>query len=349
MYISILLFYTKKTMPNKLAELTIVIPTRPNIENIKWIFKSLDMQSFQDFKVILLIDSKLTETEFKKLKKESLMWLKKIESSKSLSNSQQDNFLSKSWRITFISNINTDFIPQSWVSYVRNYGIKLADTKFINLFDDDEVFEKNYLQKSFDLRNQKREELQKDFVLVPTLMFRKTWQIQSQWFDYYNFWLSRPHALRLNKKQKNKSSQNFWQIQMFSGNSLFGPTKIFQEILFDETFDFVYEDLEFTYRLHKSWCPIFVTSDLALYHMERDKNTLEHARVWSAFAAYRKAKHRVLFVRKNWTTSDKIKFYLFWFLGQPVWLMFKILFFAKKRDILPLISSLIKWTIDWLR
>jgi GT2 family glycosyltransferase len=328
LYTSILLFYTKKTMPNKLAKLTIIIPTRPNIENIKWIFKSLDIQTFQDFKIILLIDSRLTETEFKKLKIESLKWIKNINK-----------------KINFISNINTDFVPQSWVSYVRNYGIKLVDTKFINLFDDDEVFKKNYIQKSFDLRNQKREELQKDFVLVPTLMFRKTWQIQSQWFDYYNFWLSRPHALWLNKKQ----NQKFAEIQMFSWNSLFGPTKIFQKVLFDEQFDFVYEDLEFTYRLHKSWHPILVTSDLVLYHMERDKNTLEHARVWSTFAAYRKAKHRVLFVTKNWTTSDKIKFYLFWFLWQPSWLVFKILFFAKKGDIWPLISSLIKWTIDWLK
>jgi GT2 family glycosyltransferase len=39
---------------------------------------------------------------------------------------------------------------------------------------------------------------------------------------------------------------------MFSGNSLFGPTKIFQEVLFDERFDFVYEDIDFTYRIHKT-------------------------------------------------------------------------------------------------
>ena len=66
---------------------------------------------------------------------------------------------------------------------------------------------------------------------------------------------------------------------MFSGNSLFGPTKIFQKVLFDEAFDFVYEDLEFTYRMHKSGYPLFVTNELILNHMERDKNILEHARV----------------------------------------------------------------------
>jgi len=318
-----ILFYTKKTMKNKL---TVIIPTRPNIQNIQWIFRSLDIQTFQDFKVILIIDTKLQKEEFENLKEEALKWLQNI-----------------SAKIIFVSNTNTNFVPQSWVSYVRNFWIKLADTQFINLFDDDELFYKDYLQKSFDIRNQKREELQKDFVMVPTLMFRKTGKIQSQGFDYYNFRTSRPHALWLNKNQK------FAQIQMFSWNSLFGLTKIFQEILFDESLDFVYEDLEFTYRIHKSWYPLFVTSELLLNHMERDKNILEHARVWNNFTAYRKAKHRIIFIRKNWTLLQKIQFYSFWFIGQPLWLIIKIIRYSKKKEIFPLIFSLIRGTIDWLK
>jgi len=291
-------------MKNKL---TIIIPSRPNIQNIKWILHSLDIQTFQDFKIILLIDTNLTKEEFKKVQKESHKWLQNI-----------------SDKINFVSNVNTNFVPQSWVSYVRNYGIKLADTKFINLFDDDELFDSDYLQKTFDLRNKIKIVSLKErcggdnFILVPTLMFRKTGQIQSQWFDYYNFWTSRPHALIFKKNQK------LAQIQMYSGNSLFGPTNIFQEVLFDERLDFVYEDLEFTYRIYKSWYPIFVSNDLLLYHMERTKNILEHAWVWNIFSAYRKAKHRIIFVRKNWTLVQKIKFYLFGFRWQPLWLILKI-------------------------
>jgi len=235
-------------------QLTVVIPTRPNIQNIQWIFWSLDIQTFQDFKVILMIDKVLTKEEFEDLKIQSLKWLKNISN-----------------KVYFVSNINTDFIPQQWVSYVRNYWIKLVDTEFLNLFDDDELFNSDYLQKTFDIRHEHKNHIQKDFVLTPTLMFRKTWNIQSLWFDYYNFRTSRPHAFQFKKDQK------IGQIQMYSGNSLFGPTKIFQEILFDEKLDFVYEDLEFTYRIHKAWYPIFVSSELLLYHMERDKNILEHA------------------------------------------------------------------------
>jgi hypothetical protein len=44
--------------------------------------------------------------------------------------------------------------------------------------------------------------------------------------------------------------------------------------------------------------------------MERDKTLLEQARVANEYAAYRKAKHRMLFVKKYGKFSDKIKFYL---------------------------------------
>ncbi len=339
-----------------------VFPTRPNIQNIRWLLWSLDLQTFQDFKVIVLIDSKLSKKEFEDIKVQSLQWLKNIKD-----------------RVNFISNINSDFIPQKWVSYVRNYGIKLADTNFLNLFDDDEILKPDYLQKSFEIyysilnschsegvkrpKNllQKRDSLdpsfhsgwhavtskwQKqskwEFILVPKLMFRQTWQIQNEWFDYYNFWTSRPHSFHF-------KWEKFAQIQMFSGNSLFGPTKIFQKILFDERFDFVYEDLEFTYRIHKAGYPIFISSELEIYHMERDKTALEHARVWSEFAAYRKARHRMRFVKKNATKFQKFQFYLLGFRAQPLRLLFKIIRFAPVKERKILIGALIRWTRDGLR
>ena len=77
-----------------------------------------------------MIDKVLTKEEFEDLKIQSLKWLKNISN-----------------KVYFVSNINTDFIPQQWVSYVRNYWIKLADTEFLNLFDDDELFDSDYLQK----------------------------------------------------------------------------------------------------------------------------------------------------------------------------------------------------------
>lgn len=332
-------------MKNKL---TIVFPTRPNIKNIKWLLWSLDVQTFQDFRVIWIVDSVLTQSDFDNIQLQCLDWLKNIKD-----------------RVHFVTNLNSDFVPQKWVSYVRNYWIKLADTEFINLFDDDELFDSDYLQKTFDLYNElkslaplwkgqssisetvdssllKTTVSQWDFVLVPKIMYRKTWKIQNEWFDYYNFWTTRPHQFHF-------SGEKFAEIQMFSWNSLFGPTKIFQEILFDERFDFVYEDLEFTYRLHKSGYPIFITSELEIYHMERDKTKLEDARIGSEFQCHRKARHRIWFVKKNANKFEKFQFYALWFWWQIGRLVLKILLFAPVSQRWKLISAILRGTVEWLR
>ena len=173
-------------------------------------------------------------------------------------------------------------------------------------------------------------------------MFRQTWQIQNEWFDYYNFWTSRPHSFHF-------KWEKFAQIQMFSGNSLFGPTKIFQEVLFDERFDFVYEDLDFTYRIHKAWYPIFISSELEIYHMERDKTLLENARIGSEFQCHRKARHRMWFIKKNATKFQKFQFYLLGFWAQPLRLIWKILVFAPVKDWKTLIWALIRGTVDGIK
>ena len=85
---------------------------------------------------------------------------------------------------------------------------------------------------------------------------------------------------------------------MYSGNSLLAPARIFKKIQFDEKIDFVYEDLDFTYRIHKAHIPLIVLRDLKIYHMERDKTKLEQAWVGNPMQAYKKSKHRMLFVRK---------------------------------------------------
>lgn len=106
------------------------------------------------------------------------------------------------------------------------------------------------------------------------------------------------------------------------------PAHIFKEVLFDEDLDFVYEDLDFSYRIHRAGYPIVVLRDLKICHMEREKTKLEEARVGNEHAAYRKAKHRMLFVKKYGTLKHKIQFYLLGFRGQPLRLIIKVLRFA---------------------
>ena len=116
---------------------------------------------------------------------------------------------------------------------------------------------------------------------------------------------------------------------MYSGNSLLAPAYIFKQHLFDEAIDFVYEDLDFSYAIHRAGYPLIVLRDLKIYHMERDKTKLEQARVGNEYSAYRKAKHRMVFVKKYGNLLQQIQFYLLGFRGQPLWLMAKVVLFAQ--------------------
>jgi hypothetical protein len=45
--------------------------------------------------------------------------------------------------------------------------------------DDDERFEDDYLEKNIEFREKYRKIIKKDFVLTPTLMYRKTGHVQN--------------------------------------------------------------------------------------------------------------------------------------------------------------------------
>lgn len=292
-------------------KLSVVIPTRGD-QNMKNIIACLQSQTFKDFEVIFVVDKKLDVS----------------------------NMLHDTWNIIYITNL-THTMPYNNASVLRNLGIRRAKGEFIQLMDDDEQFDDDYLEKSLALRTTYYKKLHKDFVLTPTLMYRKTWKIQNQWFAYFNYRLSRPIPQVLWDKKRD-------YVQMYSWNSLLAPAHIFKQIFFDEKLDFVYEDLDFSYRIHRAWYPIIVLRDLKIYHMERDKTRLEHARVGNEYTAYRKAKHRMLFVKKYGNIFQKIQFYLLGFRGQPLWLILKVLLYAKRKEKYKLIKSICKWTFYWI-
>jgi glycosyltransferase involved in cell wall biosynthesis len=142
-------------------KLSIVIPTRGD-QNMKNIIACLFRQTFKDFEVIFVVDKNLKDV---------------------------GEFTSQDKRIHYITNLNSSFRTQrddkepmigGNASTLRNYGIKSAHGEFILLMDDDELFEDNYLEKNISLRSQYRPIIKKDFVLTPTLMYRKTLHIQNQ-------------------------------------------------------------------------------------------------------------------------------------------------------------------------
>ena len=293
-------------------KLSIVIPTRWD-QNMKNTMECLLGQTFTDFEVIFVLDKTIADYE---------LWI----SDSGLKNMDT--------RFCFITNLNSllrskrdanDPRIGGNASELRNYGIKAAKGEFILLMDDDEQFDVQYLEQNFALWEKYKHIIFQDFVLCPTLMYRKTGNVQNYGFSYFNYWMSRPVPASMGDKE--------WiSVQMYSGNSLFAPAYIFQQHLFDERLDFVLEDLDFSRGLSYAWYPILVSRDLKIYHMEWDKTILQQARVGNEYAAYRKAKHRRIFVQKYGSWFDKIKFYLLGFWWQPLWLAIKILIYGKGRE-----------------
>jgi len=318
-------------------KLSIVIPSRWNIDNIINILWCLQNQTFQDFNIYLIIDKPLDEQWYETLKSTLINQL----------NLNFQDFSQWAWtrdkKYNIICNLNSDFGSEKWdgASYVRNYWLELANGDFINFFDDDIIFDDNYLQESMDYRTSFKNELWKDFVLTPTLMYRKTGQIQNQWFKRYIFRQSRPQINFL----KNKKT-GF--IQLYSWNSLLAPSLLFKQFRFDTDINFVAEDLDFTYTIHKAWYPIIVLADLKIYHMEREKSLLDQAWVGNPISAYQKWRNRIIFVRKHGNPLQKILFFGFWLRANNLRLILKILKYSKWKEKWKLISSFFRWVWDGL-
>lgn len=125
-------------------KLSIVIPTRgdQNMYNILGYFQK---QTFKDFEIVFVLDKKNVD----------------------LADLPTDP------HVKYITD-HTHTIAYNNASALRNLGIVHAQGEFIQLMDDDEWFDNDFLQRSLDLWDKYRSIVGKDFVLTPTLMYRKT-------------------------------------------------------------------------------------------------------------------------------------------------------------------------------
>ena len=242
-------------------------------------------------------------------------------------------------RTHFFTNNNSVFNPNHgwWASYVRNFGIRNVKGEFIQLFDDDNEVESDFLEKCLKKREEKTSETKSECVILPSLYYRDTEQIQNQWFSHFNYRQSRPVLHLLNWKESE-------QIQMFSWNWIFSKASILRKAEYDEQIARISEDLDYTLSLHEQWIQLRVFSDLKVKHHERDKTRLEQARIGSYSQAKQKSRNRFLFTKKHW---NKKQIYQFYICGLPwciLWLSIKALVRWWKDCF-----KIIKWLFDWAK
>jgi len=282
----------------------------------------LDKQTFQDFDVNIVCDRKFMKIE-------------------------EDDFLSffeSQWlevlqRTHFLTNNNSDFNPDHkwWASYVRNFGIQNAKWEFIQLLDDDNEIEPDFLENCMKKWEEFTEKTKSECVILPSLYYRDTDQIQNQWFSHFDYRQSRPVLHLLNWKE-------YEQIQMFSGNWIFSKASTLRKAKYDEEIARISEDLDYTLSLYEQWIQLRVFADLKVKHHERDKTKLEQARIWSYSQAKQKARNRFLFTKKHWNKKQFFQFYICWLPGCLLRLSIKaILYWGTDR------FKIIKWLFSGAR
>ena len=255
--------------------------------------KMLDQQTFTDFDINIVCDRDFTKDE----ESEFLSFFKK-----------QDLEIIN--RTHFFTNNNSDFNPNHnwWASYVRNFWLKQAKGEFIQLFDDDNEVDPDFLENCLKKRENLNSKDNWEYVVLPSLYYRDTWQIQNQWFSNFDYRQSRPVLHLLNWKEQA-------QIQMFSWNWIFSKATTLRKAKYDEEIARISEDLDYTLSLHEQWIQLRVFADLKVIHHERDKTRLEQARIWSYSQAKQKARNRFLFTKKHWNRNQLYQFYICWLPG----------------------------------
>ena len=284
--------------------------------------KMLELQTFTDFDVNIVCDRKFTKSE-------ELDFISFF----------QDQDLEIINRTKFFTNNNSVFNPDHgwWASYVRNFGIQNVKGEFIQLFDDDNEVAPDFLWKCLKKRQQKTSETKSECVILPSLYYRNTNQIQNQWFSHFDYRQSRPVLHLLNWKKEA-------QIQMFSGNGIFSKSSTLRRVEYDEKIARISEDLDYTLSLHEQWIQLRVFSDLKVKHHERDKTRLEQARIGSYSQAKQKARNRFLFTKKHWNKKQLYQFYICWLPGCLIRLSIKaIIRWGKDR------FKIVKWLFDWAK
>lgn len=282
--------------------LDIVTSCNGHIAKIQPLLDSLVVQTVQPDRILILIYTAITKDE-----QEMFLY--------TLQRFYPEDFFAK---IIVFSHLNSDHQPGKWHGYDRRFITAQAKSTLCFLIDCDNKFQEDMVEQLLWWQTQLTKELHRTVIVSPTIMWRKSGKIQSQWITWFRYRFPKYQFTQMD-------AQNRQEVKMIGGNSLFGPTSLFQAIGFDERFAYSYEDIDFSYRCFLRGYPIIVLNKVETYHMERTKNYLDKTLLMSSPKAARyRARNRVLFVKKNATQREKIQYLYCWLRIQTVWFFVQI-------------------------
>jgi len=307
----------------KKTQYTVVIPTRRSATSILPTIVSIKSQIEQPVSIVIVLDKTLTKQQLQAYKT-------------TISDSE----------IKFISHIENIFQTNKGVSYVRNCWLSYVETDLVMFVDDDNVFKKDFCLRLIKARELQKKTTKKEALLVPTELYKN--KIRSRGYVYFNYRLWKQKPCKNTKQPKILWNEKVCKIQFASSNCLFGSTKMFQKISFDERFEFIYEDFDMTRRLTKAWFDAFVLLELYINHQMRPKTSLEDSYISTPKDVFQKSKNRILFVKNTGTFREKIDYFVLWLRIHTLFLIYKILYHTTKYPKKKLLKELIRWIWVWL-
>ena len=271
-----------------MQDISVVIPSNRTANDILPLLLSLQKQTVLPQRVIIVYDTYLDISSLSAYKKAL---------SVSLSQEFYDCLL-------VVNNVDfSDFFPQQWASYVRNRWITHVETSFVACIDDDNICPSTFFEDFLVCYDQNS--IAK--ILVPTELYRDTSNIRSQWYDRFNVFLARPRKVSL----ISHNTTSLIPISFASSNCLFGETKVFRDIPFDNGLPFVYEDFYMTKRVSISNIyGVYVCPSVSISHMMRQKTKIQDVYVHTPFHAFQKWRNRVIFVKNTCKPREILVFYL---------------------------------------
>lgn len=230
------------------------------------------------------------------------------------------------------------------VSESRNQGADLATQEHIMFMDDDITIEDGFIWNMIDEYNTlRRENNNHDIALYPTVLKWDTDDIWSRWYRYYNRLFARPISWEHINNWKYKLRDRLhvdrffwpkkWDIQLSNIICMLITKDITQQVRFDDKMLFVYEDLDWTYRVYKSGYPIFVSWSSTVRHYEWYRTKMEQMYLGNKESIYYKTRHRIRFAIKNSNTLQRISYYIsgFWISNIRTFVM--ICRYSEKRSL----------------
>lgn len=293
---------------------SVVIPTKRSFDDVAPLLADIEQQTQWASKVIIVLDKLVSPEEESHYK-------------------EQCHTVLESTPLMLITNNTSDFIPQQGASYVRNTWIASVETDFLLGVDDDNRLPSDFVEKIAAVQRV----LGEDSVVVPTEYYRDTTIIRSQWYKRYYAWLGWAKPSFLDKEE------TYAPLMFCSSNCFRWKTSVLQVNTFPKEFWFVAEDFARSTMMTQWWTPLYVTAEIAVNHMMRDKNVLEDSYIATEDFAFLKGRNRVRWV-KSMQLSYRIKYFITGLRIHTASLLYKIWRYAPRPKKYPLTKALLHGT-----